>query len=405
MTPATWLSGLLLAVAGLLSGCLAVQPDGSADASAAAATPLATPAPAASQASLSARGKVVSEAAFELPDETVSPISATAAEAVYLSTSGVSGDQTRVGGAFFLPAGSPPADGWPVLAWAHGTTGISHGCAPSALSDLGGDATTVGSFVAAGFAVAVTDYEGLGDVGEHPYLEPRTAAYNVIDSVRALRNLYPTVGTRWVAIGPSQGGQAAWAVNELNKAYGSGLDLLGTVALSPAVELSALADRAMARTLTDSQLALLPLVVVGLSRYDPAIHANRFLRGRAAAAEGAHGCGARPASGDAGLPNAVDVGPASIRDENDLRDGLRRIALPKQPLSAPMLVVNGLRDDMVAPDWISVAVKRSCRMGGVIAHVEMPTAGHNDLGGAELIARWIGDRFAGVPPPSTCETS
>lgn len=389
----------------LLSSCVAAQTDPAADASAAVATPLATPAPAVSRESLSARGEVLAEGSFRPTGNTVWPTSTTAAEAVYLSTSGVSGAQTQVGGAFFLPAGSPPAQGWPVLAWAHGTTGIANGCAPSLSPDLAGDATTVSSFVAAGFAVAVTDYEGLGDVGEHPYLEPRTAAYNVIDSVRALRNLYPTVGTRWVAIGPSQGGQAAWAVNEVNKAYGAGLELLGTVALSPAVELSALADRAMARTLSDSQLALLPMLVVGLSRYDPAINPERFLRGRAASVGASPGCGAHPASGDAGAPNPDEVGPISIPDENTLRDALRRIALPQEPLSAPMLVVNGLRDATVPPDWVSVAVKRSCRMGGFIDHVEMPTAGHNDLGGAELIAGWIRDRFAEVTPVSTCEAS
>src|SRR5690606_3805138 len=37
-----------------------------------------------------------------------------------------------VSGALFLPAGEPPAGGWPLLAWAHGTTGVADICAPSA---------------------------------------------------------------------------------------------------------------------------------------------------------------------------------------------------------------------------------------------------------------------------------
>lgn len=394
--------GLAVSLVWLVSGCVAVQEgDGPADASAAIPTPLATVAPAASEKTVATRGEVVSATFASSGAERISDV-----QAVYLSTSGVTGGQTRVGGTFFLPPGPPPAGGWPVLAWAHGTTGITHGCAPSQSPDLFGDAPTVTSFVRAGFAVAVTDYEGLGDEGEHPYLEPRTAAYNVIDAVRALRNLYPTVGTRWVAIGPSQGGQAAWAVNEFNRFYGAGLDLLGTVALSPAVELSELADRAMAGTLTESQLALFPMLIAGLSTYDPSVRADHFLRGRVAGLrQSLIGCGPRPLSAHAAVLNADEVGPTSIRDENVLRDALRRIALPQESLSAPMLVVNGLRDDTVVPDWVSVAVKRSCRGGGIIEHVEIPTAGHNDLGDTELIAAWIGNRFAGAPAPSTCEAS
>ncbi len=36
-----------------------------------------------------------------------------------------------VSGTLFLPAGEPPAGGWPLLAWAHGTLGIADSCAPS----------------------------------------------------------------------------------------------------------------------------------------------------------------------------------------------------------------------------------------------------------------------------------
>jgi hypothetical protein len=377
--------------------------DGSGDASAAIATPLATRPPAVGTAELAARGGLVSAAALSASSYVTAQVSGAAADAVYVSTSGVSGARTEVSGTFFVPAGPPPADGWPVVAWAHGTTGIKQGCAPSMSKDLWGDGARVTSFLSSGFAVAFTDYEGLDERGKHPYLEPRTAAYNVIDSVRALRNLFPTVGRRWVAVGPSQGGQAAWAVNEVNRSYGSGLDLLGTVAMSPAVELSDLAARAMTKSLTSSQFVLLPLLIVGLSIYDPSIHIDRFLRGAAAdLTESLIGCGLELESARAQLINTEDVGPTGVRDENDLHDALRRIALPQGPLSAPMLVVNGLSDDTVLPEWVSVAVKRSCRIGGVIEHIEVPGAGHNDLGSDELVLGWINDRFAGSPPSSTC---
>jgi pimeloyl-ACP methyl ester carboxylesterase len=91
----------------------------------------------------------------------------------------------------------------------------------------------VQSLLADKYAVALTDYEGFGASGSHPYLEPRTATFNTIDAVRAMRAISPTVSTRWMAVGYSQGGQAVWAADELNSYYGNDLQLQGTVALAP----------------------------------------------------------------------------------------------------------------------------------------------------------------------------
>ena len=50
--------------------------------------------------------------------------------AVYTSVSGVDGGLREVSGAFFVPSGTPPQNGWPVISLAHGTTGIGHDCGP-----------------------------------------------------------------------------------------------------------------------------------------------------------------------------------------------------------------------------------------------------------------------------------
>jgi hypothetical protein len=36
-----------------------------------------------------------------------------------------------VSGTLYLPKGEPPIGGWPLVAWAHGTLGVSDACAPS----------------------------------------------------------------------------------------------------------------------------------------------------------------------------------------------------------------------------------------------------------------------------------
>ena len=51
---------------------------------------------------------------------------------LYTSTDGRTGHgQLVTSGAVFVPPGPAPAGGWPIMAWAHGTTGIADACAPS----------------------------------------------------------------------------------------------------------------------------------------------------------------------------------------------------------------------------------------------------------------------------------
>ncbi|MGM3213879.1 alpha/beta hydrolase, partial [Klebsiella pneumoniae] len=56
-----------------------------------------------------------------------------AAQAYLLSyhTPDQSGRLAQGTGLLYLPAGTAPAGGWPVVSWAHGTQGIADHCAPS----------------------------------------------------------------------------------------------------------------------------------------------------------------------------------------------------------------------------------------------------------------------------------
>ena len=49
---------------------------------------------------------------------------------LYRST-GATGKPVAVSGALAVPKGRAPAGGWPLISWAHGTTGIADRCAPS----------------------------------------------------------------------------------------------------------------------------------------------------------------------------------------------------------------------------------------------------------------------------------
>jgi pimeloyl-ACP methyl ester carboxylesterase len=350
-----------------------------------------------------ARGRVVNGIPLgDLGDSTVAQ-AATATRAVYRSVEFSTGEGTEVSGEFFVPTGDAPDGGWPIIALAHGTTGIEEQCGLSAKPKLSGYLPAVSYLLENGYAVALSDYQGLGSGPPHPYLEPQTAAYNVIDAVRAIHSLNPSVSDRWLALGDSQGGEAAWAANEFAKSYGSGLDLVGSVAISPAANLSGLAQMSFTGSLSDLQKALMPMLVVGLERYDPTLSDFDLIRPDPKPTDPSVGVGCGPdVIRDGVLVSAADVKPQSKADSDALRDALRRIALPQQPLAAPMLVINGGEDKLIAPPWVTAAVARSCELGGTIEHREIPNSGHDIGMGGDDVTQWIADRFAGLPATSTC---
>src|SRR5215475_8886957 len=63
-----------------------------------------------------------------------------------------------VSGTLFLPKGEPPAGGWPLVAWAHGTLGVSDRCAASWAAHKPRDAAYINKWLENGFAVVATDY-------------------------------------------------------------------------------------------------------------------------------------------------------------------------------------------------------------------------------------------------------
>ena len=79
------------------------------------------------------------------------------------------GKNVAVSGSVALPRGKPPKGGWPVISWAHGTTGVADVCAPS--RDFEGTPNPTGeayinpelnAWLAAGYAVLRTDYQASG---------------------------------------------------------------------------------------------------------------------------------------------------------------------------------------------------------------------------------------------------
>lgn len=136
-----------------------------------------------------------------------------------------------VSGAMFFPKGTPPAGGWPLIAWAHGTTGVADVCAPSFMPRSERDQQYLSAWLAAGYAIVATDYAGLGAPGPHPYLQSRSEGLAVLDSARAALKAYPgLLANKVVTMGQSQGSGAAIAAAWLAPTYAPDLKIKGTVA-------------------------------------------------------------------------------------------------------------------------------------------------------------------------------
>lgn len=142
-------------------------------------------------------------------------------------------------GELFLPKGRAPIGGWRLISWAHGTSGLADGCAPSNVgpAERRRDFTYLHNWMKEGYAVVASDYVGLGTPGLPAYLGGRSEAHNIVDIVKAGRAfasrrlpMSEQLSNRWVVIGQSQGGGAAiYTARYATQFGGRGLDYLGAV--------------------------------------------------------------------------------------------------------------------------------------------------------------------------------
>jgi fermentation-respiration switch protein FrsA (DUF1100 family) len=159
---------------------------------------------------------------------------------LYRSTS-VGGKAVAVSGTIHLPKGKAPKGGWPVVSWAHGTSGLGDQCAPSRNPGEGAIHAyhvyiepLLDRWLKAGFAVVRTDYEGLGTKGAHPYLIGGSEGRGVLDIVRAARSAHPgLLSTRFAIGGHSQGGHASMFATALAPKWTPELRLRGTATMAP----------------------------------------------------------------------------------------------------------------------------------------------------------------------------
>jgi pimeloyl-ACP methyl ester carboxylesterase len=260
--------------------------------------------------------------------------------------------------------------------------------------------------VQAGFVVTLPDYQGLGnDHSYHPYLEPKTEGYNMIDAVRAARKLVPDTSDRWVAAGFSQGAQAAWAANELATTYGKDLTLLGSVVLAPPLELTFIADTAAAGELNKELKPLYVAILAALKNEHPDFNLEDYRHRKAEERwDSLLQCDvihAKEREQAFDQITADDLRPSSPEATDALRGRLQKMSLPQQATTAPTLVVYGDSDPIIPVESTSGALAAACGMGDVIDIREQTGKGHADLD-IGVALTWIADRFQDLPVTNSC---
>lgn len=313
---------------------------------------------------------------------------------MYLS-SDAEGDVRAVTGVVYPPTGEAPADGWPIVAWAHGTSGLGSSCAPSRWP---GDSLAYGI---EGIRVA-TDYIGLGPVGElHPYLSKAAEGNAVIDSVAAVRNLAALdAGDRWAVVGVSQGGHAALSTGELAAERLPDTDLVGVVAQAPGAELgSTFGDDLQARIITT-------LVLAGVAAEDPDVDLADYLSPDALAAAEVIETGCMTEIIETMLAPAaaadyftVDPRTAPVGEAWLAANDPGSVAF-----DAPLLLAQGGQDVVVVPARTDAFEARLCDVGQVVQRLDVPSATHDSIvtEAEDEIGAWLAARFAGEPAPTDC---
>jgi alpha-beta hydrolase superfamily lysophospholipase len=339
-----------------------------------------------------------------LPTGSGLPAGTRAYRVLFHSTS-IGGADIAESGMVVIPGGTPPPGGFPIVSWAHGTTGVAAGCAPSvegtaSLPDLR-------ALLRDRIIVAATDYEGQGGPGLHPYLVGLSEAQGVLDAARAARALAgASAGNTVIAAGYSQGGQAALFTGEVAQSYAPELFLAGVAAVAPVASLVELAPPP-ARSTAGGQTSFVVMALYAWSHFYGTFGLGSVLTpaGVAASPVIASAC-------TGAVSQTFDTRPPG----RTLRDGWQNVPAVQAadaanepgsaPTSAPILILQGTRDTLVPYAATTELVRqRLCRnQYDTVDYVPEHGSDHDAVlgAGANTLIQWIVDRIDGTTGTDSC---
>ena len=364
----------------------------------------------------------------------------------YIS-SDVAGNKTIATGLIVAPVGPAPAEGRPIIGWAHGTTGTAQNCGPSQILDpvvplneyflIGGNSWTdygipsVDEFIAQGYVIAATDYQGLGGGGRHQYSLANTNGKDAFNSVRAASSMKETgAGKKAALYGWSQGGGAVLAAASMPEyiaqkgTAADGIELVGAIGLAPydnaAMVPNLPTNEAEAQKVMDGFIAMfsktvfdfahLSMALWGLEPGNPQLKLNDLFTDDGVKAMNeiyANKC--MHTGADTLSYNFGDSYKSLLKAERTNTLGWVNAIIkgsnpPVKPV-APVVIYWGTADVTNPPIMGKLYQEQMCKMGASVDRVQLPgKQTHFTTPGtsAQFYLPWIKDRFAGKPATNNC---
>jgi pimeloyl-ACP methyl ester carboxylesterase len=330
------------------------------------------------------------------------PVGVTAVRILYHSRT-VAGRDIAVSGVVLIPKGLPPTNGWPILAWAHGTSGVARHCAPSLMKDLAYGDEGLMPMVTAGFAVVATDYAGLGTPTQHAYLNKIPQANDVIYSIGAARKAIPELGAKWVAIGHSQGGIAVWGIAE-QEARLRDSGYLGGISVAGYMDFEGwAADKVVA----DPENAFFwAFEAFGIKSSYPTFDVNAMLTPAIMTkyeAATSRGCFYYASEAYKALGKVLPA-RAGWAKAPEVRRYLHDSQSADKAIRGPLLIVAGDEDHIVPIESVKKSVAHACELGLPIEFRHRPGLEHDPVmyDMTPYMLAWARDRMDGKPWVGNC---
>jgi pimeloyl-ACP methyl ester carboxylesterase len=315
-----------------------------------------------------------------------------------------SGKDVAASGVVLLPAGNPPKAGWPVIAWAHGTSGVARICAPSMMKDVYYGTEGLFPMVQAGFAVVAVDYAGLGTDVPHQYTSLAAQANDVINGVAAAQGAVRDLSPRWVVDGHSQGGGAAWFVAQ-QEAVLRDPNYLGAVSVAGDMNMPWIMHYAV--NSSDSLYAVFR--AYGIKASFPQFNVADMLTKPALAqyrAMTTKGCWYYGNATQLSHLLGTSAVKLHFADNPWVREFVAQDAAFRHRPARPLLVLAGGADRTVPPQSIRQVAAEACRLGYQLQFRIFPGLDHDPLmyKSTPYQLRWIRARFDGQSAPDSCAT-
>ncbi|MGW7090232.1 lipase family protein [Streptomyces sp. NPDC054871] len=299
----------------------------------------------------------------------------------------------------------------PLITYAVGTVGLGDKCAPSAGFPGGttAEAPLVNAALVRGYAVAVTDYEGLGTPGDHTYMVAKAQGSAVLDAARAAQR-HPEAAKYGVSAGApvgimgySQGGGASAKAAEMAATYAPELKVKGTASGGVPADLAKVADSLEGG---DSAGYLL-MSAVGQNAANPALALNKYLtkEGRKLAEVVRNECVGTVL--EAGRGKTIeDVTTSNPLDRPEWQRAIAKQLIGTKRTSAPTFLYHGDADETI-PYAVGQKLRADwCAKGNAVEWKSFPGQSHvgTAIQGNGPALEWLGRRFAGEATSGNCGT-